>query len=111
MPNDVIMRVEEMMNDMHDDVLRELEDQEIDMMNDITNNEGARDDTEFKETPIKSEHTDMSAKERIVEELEPENLVKEDMIKEVEPEVLNEIEDEIGKNVLPEDDKENKRRI
>ncbi len=53
----------------------------------------------------------MSAKERIVEELEPENLVKEDMIKEVEPEVLNEIEDEIGKNVLPEDDKENKRRI
>jgi hypothetical protein len=106
-PNDVIMRVEEMTNNMHDDALIELEDQEIDMMNNITNNEGVQDDTE--QTSIESEHLDMSAKERIVEELEPENLVEEGIIKEVEPEVINEIEDEMEKDALPEDDKENEK--
>jgi hypothetical protein len=110
-PNDVIMRVEEMLNDMQDDILRELEDQEIDMLNDISNDEGVREDKGFMETPVESEHTDVSVEERTIEDLEPENLepenlIEEDMIEEAGPEVINEIEDEKKRNVLTDEDKE-----
>jgi hypothetical protein len=41
-PNDVIMRLEEMTNDPHDDIMRVLKDQELDETNDVTDDKETR---------------------------------------------------------------------
>jgi hypothetical protein len=41
-PNDVIMRLEEMTNDPHDDIMKVLKDQELDETNDVTDDEETR---------------------------------------------------------------------
>jgi hypothetical protein len=116
-PNNVIMRVEEMTNDMQDDIWREFEDQEliefedqeIDMLNDTSNDEGAQEDKDFVEAPVGNEHIDLNVEQETIENfknLEPENIIEEDMTEEGGSGVINEIESEEKRDSLTDEVKE-----